>query len=237
MSTCEKIHKSTCGKGKQMRIIAIIGQKGGTGKTTTAIGLAVAAVRAGYQTAILDLDPQSNAANWKDRRKAEGPAVESIQPGRLRQTLKAAEDAGADYVFIDTPGKSDTAAVEAARVADLVLIPVRPQIFDLETLSAVRDALRIAGSPHAYVVLNGIHPNATRSAAEQRDVISNAFGLPVCPVHLSHRATFADAPDTGQAPQEIEPHGKAAADLEALFEFVDKTAQLPATKKLAEARK
>jgi chromosome partitioning protein len=118
-STNRHVRKSTnrhVGKGKQMRIIAIIGQKGGTGKTTTTIGLAVAAVRAGFQSAILDLDPQSNAANWKDRREAEGPAVESIQPGRLRQTLKAAEDAGADYVFIDTPGKSDTAAVEAARV-------------------------------------------------------------------------------------------------------------------------
>ncbi|PZR93924.1 MAG: chromosome partitioning protein ParA [Hyphomicrobiales bacterium] len=221
-----------------MQIIAIIGQKGGTGKTTTAIGLAVAAERAGYRTAILDLDPQSNAANWKDRRQADGPAVESIQPGRLRQTLKAAEDAGANYIFIDTPGKSDTAAVDAARAADLVLIPVRPQIFDLETLSAVRDALRIAGSPPAYVLLNGIHPSATRSPTEQRDVIGNAFGLPVCPVHLSHRATFAEAPTTGQAPQETEPNGKAAAELEALFAFVDKAAlNMPAQKKLAEARK
>ena len=103
-----------------MIIIAIIGQKGGTGKTTAATGLAVAAVNAGYQTAILDLDPQTNAANWRDRREAEGPAVESIQPSRLRHTLKAAESAGADFIFIDTPGKSDTAAVEAARVADLV---------------------------------------------------------------------------------------------------------------------
>jgi hypothetical protein len=98
---------------------------------------------------------------------------------------------------------------------DLVLIPVRPQIFDLETLSAVRDALRIAGSPHAYVLLNGIHPSATRSPVEQRDVIGNAFGLPVCSVHLSHRAAFAEAPATGQAPQEFEPNGKAAAELEA----------------------
>ncbi len=221
-----------------MRIIAIIGQKGGTGKTTTTIGLAVAAVRAGYETAIIDLDPQSNAANWKDRRQAEGPAVESIPSGRLRQTLKAAEDAGADYVFIDTPGKSDTAAVDAARVADLVLIPVRPQIFDLETLSAVRDALRIADNRHAFVVLNGIHPSATRSPVQQRDVIGNAFGLPVCPIYLSHRAAFAEAPATGQTPQEIEPEGKAAAELEALFAFIDSAAKIdmPAPKKLAEAR-
>ena len=105
-----------------------------------------------------------------------------------------------------------------------MLIPVRPQIFDLETLAAVRDAVRLAGSPPTYVVLNGIHPSATRSPAEQWEMIGNAFGLPVSPVHLSHRAAFAEAPASGQAPQEVEPHGKAAAELEALFAFVDKTA-------------
>jgi chromosome partitioning protein len=213
-----------------MRVIAIIGQKGGTGKTTFATGLSVAAVNAGFETAILDLDPQTNAANWKDRRegalgKGVGPAVESIQPGRLRQTLKSAEAAGADLVIIDTPGRSDTAAVEAARVADLVLIPTHPQIFDLETLSAVHDALRLANNPTAYVVLNGIHPAATTSVVAQRDMIGSAFGLPVCPVHLSHFGIFADAPATGRAPQDLQPQGKAAAELQALFEFLDGVAK------------
>lgn len=206
-----------------MKVVAIIGQKGGTGKTTVATGLAVASELAGLKTAVLDLDPQTNAANWSDRRQAEGPAVASIQPGRLRQTLKTLEEAQANFVFIDTPGKSDTAAVEAARVADLVLIPVRPQIFDLETLSAVRDTLRIAGSPTAFVVLNGIHPSATRSPVEQRELIGSAFSLPVCAVHLSHRSAYAEAPASGKAPQETEPGGKAAAELEALFAFVAQT--------------
>ena len=177
-------------------------------------------MNAGASTAVLDLDPQTNAANWRDRREAQEPAVELIQPGRLRQTLKSAEEAGADFVFIDTPGKSDTAAIEAARVADLVLIPVRPQVFDLETLWAVRDAFAVAGSPPAFVVLNGIHPTATRTPAQQREVIAENFKLPVCPVHLSHRAAYADAPATGKAPQEIEPDGKAAIELAALYSFV-----------------
>lgn len=206
-----------------MKTIAIIGQKGGTGKTTVATGLAVAAVKARYLTAVLDLDPQTNAANWKDRRKDDDPAVESIQPGRLRQTLKAAVETGADFVFIDTPGKSDTAAIEAARVADLVLIPVRPQVFDVETLSAVRDTLRIAGAPPAYVVLNNIHPSATRIPDEHREVIAKTFDISVCPFHLSHRSLFAEAPATGQTPHDIEPEGKAAAELDALFGFVRDT--------------
>lgn len=208
-----------------MRTIAIIGQKGGTGKTTTTLGLAVSAELAGFTTAVLDLDPQTNAANWKDRREATTPAVASIQPGRLRQSLKAAEANGADFVFIDTPGKSDTAAIDAAKVADLVLIPVRPRIFDLETLTAVRNALRVAGSPVAYVLLNDIHPSASRSPDEQRAIISQEFDLPSCPVHLSHRNAFGDAPETGKMPQETDPNGKAAAELAALFQFIEQTAK------------
>lgn len=211
-----------------MKVVAIIGQKGGTGKTTTSTGLAVQAAKAGHQTAILDLDPQTNAMNWRDRRETAEPAVESIQPGRLKQTLKAAEEAGAGYVFIDTPGKSDTAAVEAARVADLVLIPVKPQIFDLETLSAVRDALRLAGNPASFIVMNGIHPSATKTPEEQRAMIAESFGIEVCPVYLTQRSIYAEAPASGQAPQEIEPKGKAADELKRLFAFVEKTAKAQA---------
>lgn len=206
-----------------MKIIAVIGQKGGTGKTTLTTGLAVAASLAGKQSAIIDLDPQTNAANWKDRREAEsGPAVVSVQVGRLRHALEAAREAGAAYVFIDTAGKSDTAAIESAKVADFVLVPARMQVFDLETLAAVRDILRFAGDPPAAVVINGAHPNA-KNPAEAAEEIREGFGIAVAPVALSHRAAYANAPATGQGPQELEPNGKAAKELAALFAFVEKS--------------
>src|SRR5271166_3045479 len=122
-----------------MFTIGLVGQKGGSGKTTAAIGLAVEAARAGETVALIDLDPQANAANWKDRREADNPAVVSAQTSRLRQTLDLAEKGGAGIAIIDTPGKSDSAATEAARCADLVLVPARPKIFDLETLGSIRD--------------------------------------------------------------------------------------------------
>lgn len=207
-----------------MKIIALIGQKGGTGKTTLATGLAVAASLAGHQVAIVDLDPQTNAANWKDRRQSEhGPAVVSVQVGRLRHTLDAARESGAAFVVIDTAGKSDTAAIEAAKVADLVLIPARKQIFDLETLTAVREILRFAGDPAAFVVINGAHPNVRNAAEGAREIIDGAFGIPVAPVAISQRSVYATAPATGQTPQELDPSGRAADELSALFEFVEKS--------------
>ena len=65
-----------------MDIVAIIAQKGGTGKTTLAVSLAVAAERAGRTAAIVDLDPQASASNWGDRREAASPVVVSAQPAR-----------------------------------------------------------------------------------------------------------------------------------------------------------
>ncbi len=86
-----------------MHVVAVIAQKGGTGKTTLALSLAVAAQQAGKTAAIVDLDPQATASNWSDRRQSDTPVVVSAQPVRLVQVLKSAEDGGARLVLIDTP--------------------------------------------------------------------------------------------------------------------------------------
>lgn len=198
----------------------MIGQKGGGGKTTTGTGLAVEAARADLAALVIDLDPQANAANWKDRREADNPAVVAAPVSRLRPTLEAARQHGAQFVVIDTPAKSDSAALDAARVADLVLIPVWPQIYHLETLPAIKDLLRIAGDVPAYVVLNALPPQATRQADEAKSMIAEIYGLPACPVHLCDRTIYADAPALGKGPQEVDPYGKAADELARLYTFV-----------------
>lgn len=203
-----------------MFTIAIIGQKGGTGKTTVAVGLAAVAAEAGEAVALLDLDPQTNAANWKDRREAENPAVLPTPIGRLKQAMDAAAASGADLVILDTPGKSDSTAIAAAKIANLVLVPISPQIFELETLSSVAELIGMAGNPMAFVLLNGLHPSATRLAEEAKSLAGQASGLPYCPIHLCQRDTYASAPAIGKAPNETEPNGKAAEELRQLYKFI-----------------
>jgi chromosome partitioning protein len=205
---------------KSMFVMSVLGQKGGPGKTTTAINLAVVASEAGRSVVIIDLDPQTNAANWKDRRKAEHPAVVSCPPGRLKQTLRVAENHGADFVIIDNPGKADSAAIEAARVSQLVLVPVTPMMFHLETLPGVRDLLRIAGDPPAFVLLNELHPLATTQAEVAKRMIAEVYPFSVCPVHFSRLDIYATSADVGLTPVEQEPDGKAAAEVRKLYKFI-----------------
>lgn len=201
-----------------MKTIALIAQKGGTGKTTLALSLAVTAIQDGLAVAVIDLDPQTSAANWRDRRAADGPALEAPALGRLGQTLEAARQGGADFVVIDTPGKSEQAAVAAARAADLVIIPARPQIYDLETLEATRELVAIAGNKPALVVLNAV-PAQGRRQDEARVAIEE-LGLNVCPFFITQRAAFGDAPTLGLGVTEYEPDGKAAAEVREVYKFI-----------------
>src|SRR5215208_3254609 len=106
-----------------MKIIAILSQKGGAGKTTLAVHLAVAAAESGKTVAMIDLDPQASATSWKDLRKADTPAVVATPVSRLAQVLETAAQHGADIAIIDTAPHSESAALAAARAADLILIP------------------------------------------------------------------------------------------------------------------
>ena len=81
-----------------MYTVALIAQKGGTGKTTLAVSLAVAAGQVGMTSIIIDLDPQGTACNWKDRRKSDGPVVIDAQPGRLRPCRRESRRSCADPV-------------------------------------------------------------------------------------------------------------------------------------------
>jgi chromosome partitioning protein len=204
-----------------MFTISLLGQKGGTGKTTISVGLSVAAALAGHPVAIIDLDPQATATKWKGRRSEDSPAVVSAQASRLQSTLATADASGVEFAIIDSAGRSDDSALAAARAADLVLIPTRTSIVELETLPQVNDLLRLAHTKSAMVVLNGIHPSAGASSiADTTEVLQKLYGLSTCPVHLCQRIAYAEAMVTGSTPQERDPEGKAGQELNDLFRFV-----------------
>ena len=199
-----------------MQTIALISQKGGAGKTTVALHLAVAFANAGSNTAIIDLDPQASAANWADRRESELPVVVSAHASRLQHEIRRVEDAGCQVLVLDTAPHSDRSALEVAKAADLVLMPCRPVILDMEAISSTLDLVRTTGKP-VYVVLNATTPQG-HEAAEAAEALDE-LDVQVCPVHLVNRVVFARSLITGHTAQEVEPKGKAAREIEQMHVF------------------
>jgi chromosome partitioning protein len=201
-----------------MKTVAILSQKGGTGKTTLSLHLAVAGERRGRSVAVIDLDPQASAAGWKDSRPGETPVVISIPHSRLAQALQTAKEAGADLALIDTAPHSEAAAMAAARAADLVLIPCRPGILDLRAIGSTADLVKLAGKP-AFVVLNATPPRAVNLLADAREAVG-VHGVDVAPVAIQQRAAFAHALTAGQTAEEYAPDSKAAEETSALFDWM-----------------
>lgn len=198
-----------------MKTIAILSQKGGAGKTTLAVNLAVVANNATKgRAAVIDLDPQASATSWGDSREAETPVVVSAQASRLPQVLKAAEENAAKVVILDTAPHSESAALAAARAADFVLIPCRPAILDLRAINSTIDLVRLAGVK-AAVVLNCIPPRG--ALAEEAAEAISGYNIPMAPTRIGQRAVFQHSLTVGQGAAEYEPDGKGAEEIKALY--------------------
>ena len=120
-------------------------------------------------------------------------------------------------LFLDTAPHSDSAALEAARRSDLVLIPCRPAILDMEAISNTLRLVRTTKTPIA-VVMNAIAAQG-READEAAEALTG-FDVAVCPVHVVQRIAFSRSLITGLSAQESEPRGKAAAEASRLHDFV-----------------
>jgi chromosome partitioning protein len=198
-----------------MKTIALIAQKGGVGKTTIAVNLAVASR---LRTAIFDLDQQESAVIWADRRQSEQPHVEFLTERRLQEALKAAKQGGFDLVIIDTPPAAGPQAYSASQSADLVLIPCRPSLIDLDAIRRTAQLIKSAGVP-AFVVFNAAPHSATTLLDDARAIVEDA-GLAAAPVVLRERSAYRAAWPSGRTVTETEPKGKAAHEISQLKDWV-----------------
>jgi chromosome partitioning protein len=196
-----------------MQTIAIIAQKGGVGKTTLALHLAVQAAKAG-PVAVIDLDPQASASGWGDTRAAEDPAIIACPPARLGVTLEAAKASGAQFAFIDTAPHAESPALTAARSADLVVIPTRPGILDLRAIGASVEIANLAKRRAVLVVNAAPQGGAAQEAAE---AARDSYGIEASPAVVRQRAVFGHALVEGKTASEVEPDGRAAGEISELW--------------------
>lgn len=213
---------------ENMAIVTTIANlKGGVGKSTTTINLATAAQMAGIQTAIIDIDPDQQAASkWSDSRETERPPVFSAVYSRLPQAISDAERGGATLIFIDTAAFEQKILNASVQIANLVLIPCRPTAQDVQYLTATTDIVAYHQKP-AAVVLNQVEPRLPET--EQARALITKLGLSLSPTYLSKAVAYQRAIAAGMGVTEYEPTGKAAQEIVSLLDWISRLLYLSPT--------
>jgi len=199
-------------EGQKVQIFSLISQKGGAGKSTLARQLAVLAGETGASV-LIDRDPQETSTKWWQRRQTlkplpERPDLLDLDGSDLTAATKALRKQ-VGVVFVDTRPAVAEPEAEAARVADLVIVPVRPSSDDLEAVGETLKILRRL-EKRAIVIVNAAK-NEVR-ARDARAALSR-YPVPVCPTHIGDRAVYLDAALEGRGIGEM--RGAAARDAHA----------------------
>ena len=194
-------------------MVSVVQQKGGSGKTTVAVHLAVAWAEK-YSVAVLDVDPQGSLGEWFEARE------ERLGEDGTGLTFRTASGWGArrearrlarehDIVVIDTPPKSDLDAKPAIMVADLVVVPVQPSPIDLW---ATAQTLELIGSEGAVamLVLNRVPPRA--ALTDEAIATMQKFDSFTAGTRLGNRIAFAACMGNGSTVFETSPGSKAAVE-------------------------
>lgn len=158
------------------KVIAVLNQKGGVGKTTIAANIGVSIAGAGHSVLMVDSDPQGSLRDWSEADEGEGLTVIGLDRETLAKDIESVK-APYDFVIIDGRAKAEKMAGAAIRAADLVLIPVAPSALDIWGASDITEAIAARhevteGKPHTFFIVNAATKNTKlideiRPAAEQ----------------------------------------------------------------------
>lgn len=202
-----------------MKVLSIVSQKGGTGKTMLATHLSVEAERNGHTTALIDLDPQASGAGWGDHREAETPAVVATPASRLKHWLEIAENNGATLALVDTAPNTESSTLEVAKASSLVLIPCTPSLADIAAIETTATLVKIA-EKQACIVLNRVPANTDLGNHARKAI--KTYDVACAPCQIGNRVGFIHAYNSGATVMELDPNSKSAAEIRALYRYLAK---------------
>lgn len=200
-----------------VKTLALLSQKGGSGKTTLSLNLAIAATKSNRSVVVIDLDPQQSAARWARLRSADEPVIISGHAPNLSALLDQARAGGADLAIIDTAPKSESASLTAAKAADLLLIPCQPSSLDLDAVADTVNIAKLAKRPAVFVLNNC---KAGSSLTEMAAEALADYGLPLVPTRIGSRVSFVKSLVDGKGVVEFEPNGRSAQEILQAFNHV-----------------
>ena len=183
------------------------------------LNLAVIAASKGKSVVVIDLGPQQSAARWSRIRQAELPLIIDGRQAPIRDIVARAEHGGADVLLIDTAPKSERAALDAARLANLIIIPCQPSSLDLDAIGDSANIATLAKCPATFVL------NNCRAGTDLTDDAAEAladYAVPLAPTRIGSRVAFIKSLAEGKGVIESHPTRPAAAEIQALWKYLNK---------------
>lgn len=204
-------------------IVTVGNQKGGVGKSTIAVNMAVEAAKDRKKILLVDADPQASSMSWRALRQSDDIKAIAITAPTLHKDLRTME--GFDIIIIDAGGR-DTAVFRSAIMAcDLLIIPVLPSQFDIfaadDTIKILREA-RVFKDVEAAFVLNQLILSAKVSQEAEEALKSFGEDAPLLDARLYARVAYKNCLENGQGVTEYEPSGKASQEVKALYNAITK---------------
>ena len=206
-----------------MKVIGVLNQKGGVGKTTISVNLASELARRGNKVLLVDADPQGSALDWSEIREKEPlfPVAGYARSELHRNIAMMAQ--GCDYVVIDGAPRVTDLTRSAIMASDLIVVPVQPSPYDIwaaqEVVDLIKEASVYKEGLKARFLINRKIPNTT-IGKDVVEALGQFENVPSMKSALTQRVIFAESPGRGLAVFEVDEISVAAKEVSAVVDEI-----------------